>query len=102
MPCYEVNIMTILNFNLKSKKVLLEVLKDRFPFADIVETNGIIFCGDFTFDLNKETVQVKKNAVSLVSDLKVRYSKKIIEMVAKKKNWRLKKISENKMKATKF
>ena len=100
MPCYTVNKMTMEAFNLKSKEILIEVLKE-IGFDVIVEENTIR-TNTFRFDLDKMTVEYPERRFDAFKRIKNLYSRKVIEIAAKKKNWRLKQMSENKFKATKF
>ena len=101
MPCYEVNTMTLASFNLKSKEILVSVLKE-MGFNVNEYRPEVIMAGSFTFDLNKMKVEYPERRYDTFLRIKNLYSRKVIELAAKKKNWILKQISENKYKATKF
>jgi len=106
MPCYEVNEMTIKTFNLKSEEILLEALK-ALNFTVVRQSNRIRAYtpngrSTFTFDLNEQSVKYPVTETDLFAKIKRQYSAQVIQKVAKKKNWMLKKLSENKFKATKF
>jgi len=90
MPCWEVNTYT-LEFKAKDVSLMMEVLSEmklnpRYD-AKYKEINTSIG----TFDLSTGRVEVNDRGKSKINLFRKNYSKKIIEVAAKKFKWSVKK-----------
>ena len=101
MVCWEVNIMDVA-FKVKSIPFLTLALERlKIDYAWRVE-NEILDVGGIRINLKEQTATYESWRSDLMNQIRREYSAVIIEKVAKKKKWALRKASERKMKLKKF
>lgn len=95
MPCYTVQLTSVV-FKAKYRRVLDVALKrlgwGRHWNADMTR----VTIGDITIDLERQEATVPRNGQDVLNQIKQEYSAVVLEQVAKKKRWVLKKESANK------
>ena len=91
MPCWEINRMSV-EFEARNMPILLDSLTALKISFTVNETSGIVrFQKDgnsFAIDLKKKKIiATGAGATDIINTLKQQYSTKIIQQVAKKRNW---------------
>ncbi len=95
MPCYTVQLTSVV-FKAKYRRVLDEALKRLGWGRHWNHDMSKVTIGDITIDLKKQEAMVPRNGQDVLNQIKQEYSMIIIEQVAKKKRWVLKKESATK------
>jgi len=100
MPCYLVQLVSV-QFKVKHISLLEEAVKSLgWSFALHDSRFVVINSGEIKIDLTNQKAECYSS--NLINKLKVAYSTKAIEKVAAKKNWLLKKATNNKMQLKRF
>lgn len=89
MPCWEVNTYT-LAFKATNVKLIMEVLNDMRLNPRYDETYNEIDTSIGTFNLNTGKVDVNERGNRKINSFRKRYSKKVMEVAAKKFKWNIK------------
>jgi len=100
MPCYEVNIMSV-EFKAKYKEVLILALK-KLGYQARENNQGQVITNVFTFDLNRQKVEYPEGYTSAMNEIKRKYSEIVLEQVAKKRRWVLKREAESNFQLIKY
>ena len=102
MPCWEVNLVTV-EFKARHKQILFAAL-DRLKI-EYRENGDRIFLTNVSgryIDLAEGKVVVESYMMDTVNKIKQEYSKIVVEQVAKKKKWAIKRLAEDKYKLKRF
>ena len=99
MPCYEINLMTV-EFKAKYKEILILALK-KLGYEPS-ELNKKVYAANFTFDLQNQKVSFPKGFTNPMNEIKRKYSEIVLEQVAKKRRWVLKRQSEGNFQMLKY
>jgi len=95
MPCYTIQLTSVV-FKAKYKEILDEALK-RLGWGRHWNHNMTrVNIGNITIDLEKQEAMVTQGSQDVLNQIKQEYSAVVLEQVAKKKRWVLKKQSANK------
>ncbi len=93
MPCYTVNLMTV-EFNMKNINILkkaLEKLGYNYRYGE--KTNQLdIPSMNASFDLKNQNVSIPRYYSDDLNKIKRAYSETVVEEIAKKKKWIIKKM----------
>ena len=100
MPCYEVNLMTV-EFKAKYKEILILALK-KLGYQARENGRGEVITNVFTFDLQNQKVSFPKGFTNPMNEIKRKYSEIVLEQVAKKRRWVLKRQSEKNYQLLKY
>lgn len=89
MPCWEVNLMTV-EFQARNINLLEEAIKS-LGLAYHRSSKIINVSSNLTIDLENQTATTNSSNANLINRIKREYSTKVLEKVAKRKRWVMKK-----------
>lgn len=101
MPCYEVRTVQV-EFNAKNREALQEALEagDVYHYWN---SNKTVVCGEgWRINLEKQTAEVQLGREALLNQVRRAYSETIINEVARRKKWLVKKLADNKMQLKRY
>lgn len=89
MPCWEINLMTV-EFKIENIDLLLEILKE-LGYSFNVSDSRISFRDkqgrSYTIDTINKRVTMERSGSKIINEIKRKYSKKVMENMAKRNRW---------------
>ena len=105
MVCYEVNLLS-LKFTGQNVDILVEVLTEMGLRPMVSNDKQYVYTGSgrnsIDFDLVSGKVELASGRQDKVNKIKRAYSMKVVEQVASKYKWKVKKLSKNKVQFAKM
>ena len=101
MPCYEVRTVQV-EFNARNEQYLLKALK----LANIIHTHNqetkAIYGNNWEIKLKEQTASVRQGYEGELNKVRRAYSETVVNEVARKKKWLVKKAEGNKIQLKKY
>jgi hypothetical protein len=101
MPCYEVREVQV-EFKAQSKEILLEAVKKAGIYHYWNDLINILSGQGWAIDLEKQTATVIEGYEKNLNQVRRAYSEAVINEVAKRKKWLVKKMAGNKMQLKRY
>ena len=99
MPCYEVRTVQV-EFKAQSREILLKAIIDAKVYHSVI--GNTVFGSGWEIDLEKQTATVGEGYESRLNKVRRLYSEAVVNEVARKKKWLVKKAAENKIELKRY
>lgn len=101
MPCYEIRTVQV-EFNAGNEQYLLKALKEANISHTFNDTTKIIYGNNWEINLEEQTASVRQGYEGELNKVRRAYSETVVNEVARKKKWLVKKVQGNKIQLKKY